>query len=140
VCVFRGRRYAGVAGAAGRRGRLGAEDRGRTVDLAEVCERDLCKPRSAMRARMSDSWPDEALRLAAPRRSLGGERGEGAARKLTVKSILPPRSYLYGAMMRRCARCGGSAWVAQLTATYSERSSWRAVAGGRLAVCWSGRL
>jgi hypothetical protein len=41
VRLFGGRRHAWVAGSAGRGRGLGADDRRRTVDLAEVCERDL---------------------------------------------------------------------------------------------------
>jgi hypothetical protein len=47
-CLFGGRRHARVAGAAWRGRGLGADNRRWTVDLAEVCERDLFRRALAM--------------------------------------------------------------------------------------------
>ena len=82
--VFGGRGVAWVAGATGRGRGLGADDGRRTVDLTEVCERDL--GRGALAG------------LLGAAAALLGALGCLGARVLTVKSMFPA-VYLYGRMM-----------------------------------------
>ena len=111
--LFGRRRSAGAAGAARGGGSLGADDRRRTVDLAEVCERDLESDVSR------DT--DDARRTCAGTQRTGSSRdarwaayGPWAGR-LTVKSMFPTLSAPLRPHDARVSG-GGSVVVAQLTA------------------------
>lgn len=92
IWLFRGRGGARVAGAAWRGRGLGADDGGGTVDLAEVCERDLeAGQRWALGT--DPTWGGKGSRA-------------GVWVQVTVKSMFPRLSYLYGVMV-----CSGDCLV-----------------------------